>query len=232
MAWTAWTVYSSKPKRLKERECCYIFNAWCKQASSALNMPFKGSEKSCVKSDRAKIRSICLRGDDSYQLWHSVVTVKQLGSVSQRSVVGWWTQVHAFKPWSMKSVCMCEGGFEWVSLWMDIFVIVLVCCVCVHAWYIVLGLKLIQRVSQCRMIDHLLCVAESCWTAVSYVNGPFVQRSNKKQHIHEMQKCKFSSERQYTRGYFTCVRSRGTEIYPFLFLPHYRLMPASKESCN
>lgn len=52
-------------------------------------------------------------------------------------------------------------------------------CACAsHRYYSVWGLTLIQRISQGWIRDHLLCGAQSGWTTVSYVNGPFVQSSD------------------------------------------------------
>lgn len=69
---------------------------------------------------------------------------------------------------NMKCACLC------VCLGM---------LVCTYRWYIVWGLTLIQRISQCWIRGHLLFAAESCWTTVSYVNWPFVQCAKWNQHI-------------------------------------------------
>lgn len=125
-----------------------------------------GSEKAVFGQWKPeKAQSICLCGGNSYQILHSVVTMKQLGSISQSWATGQWLH------WPVETT-------------VDFFTVKNVCVhICVqlhmHGYYIVWGLSLIQGISQCWIRDHLLCGADRRWTTVSYVNWPFVQYTNK-----------------------------------------------------
>lgn len=155
-----------------------------------------------------------------------MVTVKQLGSISQRSVIGWWTQLYTYKPWSMKSVCVwqrvlvgiCTDGClsHCVRVWVH-----------THRLYSVWGLKPIQRISQCWIIDHLLCGGESCWTAVSYVNGPFVQCSNET-NTFMRSIIQVLAGATVHKGLLYICKQLGHWNVPFF--PHYHLIPANKKS--
>lgn len=123
----------------------------------------KTKQKQCLVRAVPKdwrTQPVCFCGDKSHHWWHSVVSGKQLGSISQRSVRPAWTTAHFYTHQIWKAH---------VHVWMVL--------------YIVWGLTLIRRIWRCWIRGHLLFAAESCWTTVSYVNWPFVQCAKWNQHI-------------------------------------------------
>lgn len=114
-----------------------------------------------------KTRPICFCGDKSHHWWHSVVSGKQLGSISHRSVTGRRGQLHTFK----------TAEYE-KCVWVCVRACVQVCILC-EDW-------LWSRGYHGAELEAICCLLQSCWTTVSYVNWPFVQCAKWNQHIREM----------------------------------------------
>ena len=158
--------------------CVLIFNWHIKKGLESTKHCVHGSEKALF------IQSMPAPKDMVHMsLWrlfkttmtfcgHCKTTWQQLLEISQWLVD---TTVNIQTVKYKKCVSMCE--FEWVCIWTDDFAIKWV-WTHMHGWYSVWGQNFIQRILPRKIIDHLLCGRVSCWTAVSYVNGSFVQCSN------------------------------------------------------
>lgn len=193
---------------------------------SPLNMPFI-AVKSYVLSGHAStkrhgpyvsVETTHTNYDILWSLWNNLAASHRDQSLASG-------HNYTFKPWSMKSVCVCVR--ESLSGCLYRCMSLSLCeQMHTHGWYSVQGLNLIQIVSQRWIIDHLLCGGESCWTAVSYVNGPFVQCSNQ---TNTFMRCIIQVFVRATvhKGLLNICKQLGDWNLPYF--PHYRLIPTNKK---